>query len=211
MLRAYLPHIMQDTREPFALQAIGTTVFEQTRTSDSFRRLVVVPSGAMVVEYQLFWLYDIQHLYDLEHIWVTVKDQAIVHVEASFHGRYLNASNLAAKADDQKPVLYCQPGKHAFLPLGRLFSLLPDSDSCCNESAGCAGFLVMDMFASTLRTNSDINAVVADHLKRTYAFAPSWQWEEMETSQVPLMTFCDLKECIVHSISCELAALGCKA
>lgn len=210
-MRSYLPHIMQDIREPFALSAIGTTVFTSTRASDSFRRLVVVPNDTMVVEFQLFWLYDIQHLYDLEHIWVTVQDQTIIHVEASFHGRYLNASKLARVADDQKPVLYCQPGKHAFLPSGELFFLLPDCESCCNEGAGNAGFLVMDLFSDRLRTSTDIDIRVTNHLQRAYAFHPSWKWEEMNVSQVPLMDFADLKEHIVRSITQELDALGCKS
>ncbi len=208
MLRSYLPHIMQDVREPFTLAAIGTTVFEETRASDSFPRVVQVPKNSFVIEYQLYWEYDIQHLYDLEHIWVTVENQCIVGVEASFHGRYLTAASLAERAEDGRPILYCQPGKHAFLPLGELFSLLPDADSCCREGAGKAGFLVAEMFSDSLRTNAEIDKRVCAYLKSQYAFQPSWRWEALDVSKVPMMPFPRLKTFIVNSITEALRGLG---
>ncbi|MGH0052252.1 MAG: hypothetical protein ACQ5SW_02540 [Sphaerochaetaceae bacterium] len=207
MLRAYLPHIMQDKAEPFALSAIGTRVYTETGRSHSFRRILVVPSGCQIIEFQMFWVYDIQHLYDLEHIWVTTQNERVVQVEASFHGRYLNASNLAAKREDGKYVLYCQPGKHAFLPEGRLFQLLPDPVGCCNTQAGEAGLLVMDLFSAQLETDKARNIKVKSYIKEHFAFHPTWVWEEMDTSQVPLLSWEVLKVHIVESVRRELKVI----
>lgn len=204
MLREYLPHIMQDADEPFALSAIGTQVFTQTGMSHSFRRIVEVPEGSQVIEYQMFWVYDIQHLYDLEHIWVTVKDGQVTTVEASFHGRFLNASRLAAKHKDGRYILYCQPGKHAFLSQGKLFQLLPDPDGCCSSKAGEAGLLVMDLFSDQLETDSLRDAKVKGYIREHFSFQPSWTWNEMDTSQVPLLSWDALKEHIVESVKREL-------
>lgn len=206
MLRKYLPCIMQDAKEPFQLAAIGTTVFTKTSLSRSFRRTVEVPEDGFVAEYQLYWLYDIQHLYDLEHIWVTVSDDHIVALESSFHGYYMQTLSLADRKEG-KPVLYCQPGKHAFLPQGRLFELLPDVDRCCNTEAGRDGLLVADLFADRYGTNDVRNAKVRQHITKTYAFHPSWQWTELSTQEVPMMEWEALMDFIALSITKELERL----
>ena len=204
-VKAHLPIIMEDLNEPFALSAIGATRFRESAPSPSFRRMIEVSPGEEVIEYALFWRYDIQHLYDLEHIWVTLTDGGPTTVEASFHGKYLNASRLATRADDGRSILYCQPGKHAFLPDPSLFALLPDSEFCCNRDAGEAGLLVTGPFEGLLHSSPSIDARVKAHIKGRWAFSPSWQWREMETDSVPLMGWDELKVHIVHAVEEELS------
>ncbi len=208
MLRTLLPSLYQDKDEPFALSAIGATVYANSTRSCSFKRDIVVPQGGMVIEYQLFWLYDIQHLYDLEHIWVTIEQGVMNNLEASFHGRFLNVGRLAAYDESQKPILYCQPGKHAFLPDGKLFQLLPDYPLCCTTQAGNGGFLVMDLFADRLWTNPRRNELVSSYIKQHYAFQPAGEWMKMDTEKIKLLSWEELKEHIVLSIGKELLRIG---
>ena len=203
-MNCFLPHILQDENEPFVLSAIGTSIFTESGPSLSFRRTIGVPKNGIVIEYQFFWVYDIQHLYDLEHIWVTVVDEKVTKIEASFHGKFLNASRLAKKHEDGRCILYCQPGKHAFLPDGDLFALLPDANNCCNVQSGEGGLLVMDLFADQLETNKKRNALVCSYIKEHFAFQPTGLWEEMDTFSVPMMSWEELKVHIVQVIKKEL-------
>ncbi len=206
-MNSSLPLIMEDLNEPFALSAIAVTRFVESGPSPSFRRIISVKAGEEVIEYALFWRYDIQHLYDLEHIWVTLTEGEPTTIEASFHGKYLNASRLATRNDDGRFIIYCQPGKHAFLPDPSLFALIPDSESCCNRDAGEAGLLVTGPFEGLLQTDERINERVRAHIKETWAFLPSWQWRAMETSSVPQMGWDELKVHIVQSIEEELTLI----
>ena len=65
------PTIRFDAREPFTPAAVGYTVFRESGRSPSFPREIRLGAGvAAVVEYAVWWDWDIQHLYELEHIWV---------------------------------------------------------------------------------------------------------------------------------------------
>mgnify|MGYP001252757269 FL=1 len=206
-MKSFLPLIMEDCNEPFALSAIGVTRFVESGPSPSFRRIISLKAGEEVIEYALFWRYDIQHLYDLEHIWVTLTEGVPTNIEASFHGKYLNASRLATRTDDGRFIIYCQPGKHAFLPDPSLFALLPDSEYCCNRDAGEAGLLVTGPFEGLLHTDEQINERVKAHIKERWAFSPSWQWRVMKTSTVPQMGWDALKVHVVQTIEAELSLI----
>ena len=139
----HAPILHFDRAETIPLKAVGYTVFRGTAESRSFPgRTVEVPEGAAyTVEYALFWLYDSQHMYDLEHIWVTVgNDGEPLAAEGSFHGKYLNLLVPeipgALQPREKRVQAFCQPGKHAFLPAGALFRLVPGWDSCCREAGG---------------------------------------------------------------------------
>ncbi len=67
----YAPIIHYDRAETIPLVSVGYTVFREERRSDSFPKRMVKPDFCgLVIEYALYWDYDIQHMYDLEHIWV---------------------------------------------------------------------------------------------------------------------------------------------
>lgn len=75
---AYQPYIQKDLNEPFPIRYFGYTVFRDREPSPSFPKLTLDPSelgAAYIIEYAVYYDYDIQHLYDLEHVWVAV-DQA---------------------------------------------------------------------------------------------------------------------------------------
>ena len=67
---------------------------EASAPSPSFDRFIHFDTSRirMVIEYAIYWDYDIQHVYDLEHVWIYVDHEGeIASCEASFHGRYSSA------------------------------------------------------------------------------------------------------------------------
>lgn len=139
----YAPVLYFDEAETIFPRAVGVTVFREERRSDSFpKRIITLPEGAAcVIEYAYYFDYDIGHMYDLEHIWVTVgNDGEPLAAEGSFHGKYLNLLVPeipgALRPREKRVQAFCQPGKHAFLPAGGLFRLVPGWDSCCREAGG---------------------------------------------------------------------------
>ena len=76
-----------------------------------------LPGLEAIIEYGIWWDWEIQHLYELEAAWVYVGDGSVLRVEASWHGRF-HEMLIEGKPPlrGQRPVLYSQPGKHAFAP-----------------------------------------------------------------------------------------------
>lgn len=205
----YLPYIMFDHAEPFCIDAIGYTVIHQTGNSPSFRRQLEVDPQTMafVVEYAIYFDYDIQHLYDLEHIWVSVgHDGEVCDVQASFHGKYFNAMlpQYRTLHDQTHFEIFCQPGKHAFLPHGQLFRLIPGWDTACNIHAGQAGLLVMDMFSESLHTTPQIQQRVMQYIRTQYSFSPTLQFEHRPVADALLMPWQHLKMLIPQRINHQL-------
>ncbi|WP_379145834.1 hypothetical protein [Paenibacillus sp. sgz500992] len=88
----YAPRLLFDQNEPFFPVRIGVTVLREDGVSPSFRRRLAMsrPEVETVLEYAIYYDYDIQHLYDLEHVWVYIgKNGETADVEVSFHGKYL--------------------------------------------------------------------------------------------------------------------------
>ncbi|MFD2328305.1 HAD family hydrolase [Cohnella sp. GCM10020058] len=183
----YAPILLMDEREPFRPVRAGITIFREVGSSSSFNRQIRLDADkhACVIEYAIYWDYDIQHLYDLEHVWVYVGHEGeVVSCEASFHGRWLlglsrDRGNLV---DGRRVRLYVQPGKHAMSPIEDALHLLPDLTSSCMEDAGTGGLLEPAMFAGEFSTGApaDVDALAERHL-REFAFQPSfdyapWSW-----------------------------------
>lgn len=175
---AYVPHLCYDKKEPFPLEGIGYTVYWQTAKSPSCRRTIKAPEGGVAIEYAFYYDFDIQHLYDLEHSFVYLdKEGKVIGVESSFHGKFLNSMiEGVLEFEGSHPVLYVQPGKHAFLPAPDYFKLVIDRDSACNKSAGEAGFLIMPMFEGRLFTDEELDRKVEKYIRENYAFAPAWEF-----------------------------------
>ncbi|WP_051236946.1 hypothetical protein [Paenibacillus pinihumi] len=178
------PQLYLDRIEPFLPIRAGVSVYEETRRSDSFDRTIQVDSTKVkaVIEYAIYYDYDIQHLYDLEHVWVYVgHEDEIVSVEASFHGRYFlgvlpDRSNLI---EGRGPRLYSQPGKHAMSPQADLFLLIPNVTSCCTTEAGDGGLLEPDLFAGEFKHGDNIDQIAEEHL-RTFSFEPTFDYVPFE-------------------------------
>ncbi|MBQ8202130.1 MAG: hypothetical protein IJZ74_10250 [Clostridia bacterium] len=179
----YAPLIHYDKAETIPLCAVGYTVFREEQRSDSFPKRSVVPDACgLVIEYALFWDYDIQHMYDLEHIWVWVAaDGSVTRAEASFHGKYLNLweadMGFAQMPEGTHVHAYCQPGKHAFLPDGQLFRLLPGWRESCNVDSGGA-VLVGGPFGSLYAATAEDDARCKKHIREKYAFEPTLEFDE---------------------------------
>lgn len=184
----YAPRLFFDQNEPFFPVRFGITVLRQDEGSQSFPRRLAVnrPDVEAVVEYAIYYDYDIQHLYDLEHVWVYIgKNGEVVDAEASFHGKYMKAlvcgcSNLSGT----RVGLYVQPGKHALSPIPEIFELLPGFTSCTQEEAGADGLIYGHFFRGILATDEETDRRVRRYLQ-TYRFIPSmsygsWEYADRE-------------------------------
>jgi len=175
---AYVPHLRYDKAKPFALQGIGYTIYHETAKSPSCRRVIEIPEGKTAIEYAFYYDFDIQHLYDLEHSFVYLDGEGnVTGVESSFHGKFLNSMiEGVLEFDDSHPVLYVQPGKHAFLPSQEYFQLYIERDAACNEKAGSDGFLIMPMFEDRFSADEEMNRKVKEYIRRNYSFVPAWEF-----------------------------------
>ena len=62
----YAPFLKFDQREPFLPLTAGYSVILQCGPSPSFPRTIEVEPGGQVVEYAIWWDWDIVHLYELK-------------------------------------------------------------------------------------------------------------------------------------------------
>ena len=210
LLKKYLPYIYFDKKEPFYPRSVGCTIFTETAKSQSFNRIIEVNSGtSFVVEYAIYWNFDIGHLYELEHIWVYVDEAGkIVNVEASFHGMYFrnllhDRSNIE---DETHVVLYSQPGKHALMPRAENFYLLPDLFKVTDELVGIDGLSLPEMFVGKYETNEGINLMVRDYMKK-FKFKPTMEFEKYVIGEELLTTWDDLYDNIPKYIKEVLAEI----
>ena len=215
----YAPTIFFDRLETIPLRAVGYTIARQTMPSASFpkRSLTVRENASFVIEYAYYWNYDIQHGYDLEHIWVTVgKDGRVMNAEGSFHGAYLNL--FAPDLTCARPPIgdsveaFCQPGKHAFLPNGQLFRLIPGWFESCNAHCGGA-ILIGNPFSAQYSPTRKIcasptqeeNQQCERYIKEHLAFEPSMEFTMTMPETVEYMPWPELYAKIPEWIRDECA------
>ena len=204
----FLPHFRKDKNEPFSILQIGCTVVTVPKFSESFRDLKLDPAaeGAdCILEYALYFDYDIQHLYDLEHAWVAVKDGAVTKCWCSFHGMRLCASGVGDlyQEEDGLPLLYIQPGKHAVLPDPRLFGLHSQANTCCNSLCG-GGLLIPDMLADQMETNPQQDRLIREYIRRSFSFTPSWEFIPEPVSPARVTSWAELKKAIPGYVRAQL-------
>jgi hypothetical protein len=173
----YAPHLYFDKNEPFTIDQIGYSVIRSSGTSPSFRRELWIEEDkvAFIIEYQLYYDFDIQHMYDLEHFWVYVgHDGKVCDGEASAHGSHMNCYRYTMAIEDETHIpIYVQPGKHALLPEGNLFKLFSNYQTVCDKLAGVDGLLVADMFKEVIVKNSYIDYQVSTYIRERFSFQPS--------------------------------------
>lgn len=177
----HVPVIRFDAREPFLPLAVGYTVFRDAAESKSFPRQMWLPPGAAaVIEYAIWWDWDIQHLYELEHIWVYVDaDGRRVGAEVSWHGEFRPAHD-AASAPDGRLVVFSEPGKHAFASTpGPLLERRAHTGAVCGAHAGKQGLLVTPLFEGIIPRHDPLD----DRLAHTYllgrAFEPNFAFDQV--------------------------------
>lgn len=180
-IKKYAPYIYFDQKEPFFPVKVGWTILETPGPSPSFPRELIFDRQKIkcVIEYAIYWHFDIGHLYELEHAWVYVDHQGqVADCEASFHGKYLKGllkdkSNLEGGTHVR---LYSQPGKHAFAPLYQLFELLPDFETATFEDAGRDGLCITRVAKGRYDTNEETDRMIRRYLQQ-YKFRPSLEFE----------------------------------
>lgn len=178
----YMPHILMDKNEPFSIRYIGVSFFDGPKQSSTFARMRLDPAffGAkLVLEYAVYMDYDIQHLYELEHFWIAVgEDGSVRDCLCSYHGLCLHATGIPEmyRTENGRPVLYMQPGKHAFMPDPRLFGLHLLKDSCCSEHAG-GGLLIPPMLRDKMTTSPERDEKIRAYIRRRFSFVPTWEFE----------------------------------
>lgn len=176
----YAPHLYFDKNEPFKIDNIGYSIIRNTGKSPSFNRVIFIDKEKVdfVIEYQLYYDFDIQHMYDLEHFWVYVDyDGKVYDGEASAHGSFLNCYQYKKELKDSTHIpIYVQPGKHALFPDGNLFKLYSDYETVCNKLAGVDGLLVAEMFKNDIINNSYTNYLVCAYIRKHYTFKPSLEF-----------------------------------
>ncbi|AFH60299.2 hypothetical protein ACVNS2_06365 [Paenibacillus caseinilyticus] len=212
---AYAPVMLLDEQEPFVPVRCGVTLFEASGPSPSFRRELRFDPAEVssVIEYAVYWDYDIGHLYDLEHVWVYLGHQGeVVRCEASFHGKFFlgllpDRSNLE---DGRRPVLYVQAGKHAFSAMPELFRLLPDGERAGMELAGEGGVLVPDLFRGTFATDAELDELASRHLQ-AFRFRPSHRYRRYEWPADAFAPWSALREEIPRRMNALLARLRAEA
>ncbi|MCH4885961.1 hypothetical protein EZV73_00210 [Acidaminobacter sp. JC074] len=203
-LEKYFPKLMMDENEPFDIKAVATEVYTHTQKSKSFNRtLLIGGKTSKIVEYAVYFDYDIGHLYDLEHIWLYLDDKdRIVYSECSFHGRYIKGimPDESNKVDESL-ILYCQPGKHAFAPTPLVFRLLPNYyDTCRHPEA--RGFLITSVLDGHMTIDESFNQAVIDYMDQ-FAFTPADKYLTY-TKDFDWIEGSDLVSYIVKSLNKEL-------
>jgi len=171
----YAPIIMFDEKEPFLPIKVGYTFFRENNRSASFpREIKLSEDESYVIEYAIYWDWDIEHLYELEHIWVYVgEDNNVRRVEGSWHGGYHLMDGVEMKGNH--PVIYSQPGKHAFAPTPNWFEPRERFIPSCSIHAGMGGLLVTDIFKGKIEKTLDKDELVLRYLSK-YAFIPTFSF-----------------------------------
>ena len=198
---------MEDENEPFHMVKIGCTLYSQSQKSVSSNFFIELSEGTdAVLEYALYWHYDIQHLYDLEHVFIYLGRQGnIKDLISSFHGRFYRQDHVEFR--EERPVLYIQPGKHAIMANPQYFKLFVDFFDACNKKAGKDGVLIPDFLSDRLsKTESDDN-LTEQYIKERFSFAPAEKYRPAEDASGLLTDWPGLKDYIVSSVNKELTVI----
>lgn len=193
LARALFPRLFFDRAEPFLPEWIGVSILRTKASSPSFRRTLEPPRGGAILEYAIYWDWDIQHLYDLEHVWLFLDSGgALVDAEASFHGKWLKSLLPGGgNIEDGRLALHSQPGKHAFSPDPLLFRLLPDSESCCLGEAGKAGAELPWPLQGRIEAKPEWDAEARAWLSAR-AFRPTWDFVPWEPAGPRIIAWVEL-------------------
>lgn len=205
----YKPHIQFDQNEPFEITAVAYTVFVKESQSKSFpKRRIIADWNEIeyVIEYAIWFDYDITHLYELEHLWIYVdKEGRVKDAEGSFHGKVLRMvlpdTGRPLTEEENHIVVYSQPGKHAFLPEIRLFHLVPDLMKSCNEYAGIDGIAVPDYYQCEFDIEHE---TVVQYIRNKYRFTPTMKFERRIWKDTILMTWEQLASTIPNRMHTQV-------
>lgn len=210
--RRFAPVIRFSANEPFLPSHMGVTILTQARQSPSCRHhLTFEPGVARIIEYALWWDWDIGHLYDLEHVWIKLADDdRILAVEASAHGRFATmvGADGGVPMQDGRVTLCAEPGKHAFhAGPDTIVARRRELGRACAELAGEGGILVNDMFAHLFDFAPAQHRAVRRHLE-LQAFTPAFAFTQVvDTAGIEMVSWPDLHGHIAHRVPQLVAAV----
>ncbi|MET0436445.1 MAG: HAD family hydrolase [Devosia sp.] len=210
LARRLAPVIRFGDNEPFLPSRVGISVLTAPgRSPSATLDITFEPGVAKVIEYAIWWDWDIQHLYELEHVWLKLDaNDQVVGVEASAHGGiFPMTSEGALPLEDDRVTLVSAPGKHAFsaAPEGQLPAAEITSVSC-QELAGRGTILVNDMFRDALAGLTAEDHRVVKRYLQARAFLPSFQFNQrFDLSTVEFSSWADLSAWIPGRVKAVLA------
>jgi hypothetical protein len=182
----HAPVLLFDRDEPFLPTRVGFSVLRTPCDSlvDPRRQLrgpsplrFDLPGLEAVIEYGIWWDWDIQHLYELEAAWVYLAAGAVARVEASWHGRFHEMLvGGCPPLRGSHPVLYSQPGKHALAPEPLWFNPPEEFIEPCRDTPGSMGVLVTSLYEEKLVKTSEDDEWAAAYL-RSRAFTPRFVFD----------------------------------
>lgn len=211
LARRIAPTIRFAANEPFLPSKIGITVLDRAEKSPSAPLEVTFEPGvARVIEYAIWWDWDIGHLYELEHIWLKLDaDDNIVRVDASAHGKLfaMTLEDGSLPTENGRVTLYSEPGKHAFhATAAAIIDKRRAMTAACSELAGNGLVLINAMFAEAFAgvTREDHRAV--KRYLQDRAFQPSFDFSQrFDLSDIDYMSWPDLHAYIAGRVPAILA------
>ena len=203
----YAPVLLLDSLEPYRPITIGFTVFNAAAQSPS-SKFKIDPVADTVIEYAIYWDYDIKHIYDLEHVWVHIdKAGRVAAVEASQHGQRVP---MTGGFTDNRVSLFVEPGEHAlFATRPALHARADLARSACGQRAGGGGVHTKNLFgpAAFGDPSRHIHRLARLWLRR-HAFAPAFDGAvALHTRDCPLVPWPDLAAWIPPRIRAICTAL----
>jgi putative hydrolase of the HAD superfamily len=207
------PIIRFADNEPFMPTRVGITVLTEPRQSPSAElQITFGPGVKRIVEYAIWWDWDIQHLYELEHVWLKLDaTNKVVAVAASAHGELFDMlrPDGSLPIENGRVTLYAEPGKHAF-------HATPDAirakrrqlEVTCGPLTSDGHVLINAMFEAPF---SNIGAadhrVVRRHLQGR-AFLPSFVFDQrFDVATLPRLSWPELYDYIAHRVPEVLAEI----
>ncbi len=207
MIEAYVPKLLINGMEPFLPKFYGWTLYEDGDESKSFKRVFRFGNSSIsrVIEFAIYWDYDITHLYDLEHVWVYVDDIGeVIDVESSFHGKVIKGLKKSREnLEGRKVVLYCQPGKHALVPELDQILDLDDYEKCCMDNVGKDGLIITQVAKGRYHSYPGLREKIIRYMK-PLAFKPGEEWISYDFKRSQLLPWDQLNQLIPIYIGIEL-------
>lgn len=200
------PVIRFAVNEPFLPSHVGVTVIDSPGTSPSAPLEVTFgPGVARVIEYAIWWDWDIGHLYELEHVWLKLDGaDKIISVDASAHGRLfaMTRPDGSRPIEDGRVTLYSEPGKHAFHATPEtIIARKRQMTAACRELAGTGHVLINEMFEQRFsKVTAEDHRAVRRHLEAR-AFEPSFEFSQrFDLADVHFLSWPDLYEYIAARV-----------
>ena len=210
---ALAPVIRLAANEPFLPSRVGVTVLTEAQQSPSAElEISFGPGVARVIEYAVWWDWDIQHLYELEHVWLKL-DAAnrVIAVAASAHGSLFEMwrHDGSLPIEDGRVTLYAEPGKHAFhASPASILERRQMLEAACGPMTSDGHVLINEMFAAPFAgiTAADHRAV-RRHLQGK-AFLPSFAFTQaFEVATIEFLSWPALHQYITKRVPEVLASV----